>query len=139
MVHALGEIRRILKPNGILLDLRPLENNWSVEVGASANWHTSGRLNALPAALEDDKAALKAMREAEANGWYIKGKEKEFDFFYYWDMPSEMKEFMESEWGDFKKLDENVYRKTNSLWVSAGADARVRVRVKILVACWNKL
>lgn len=139
MVHALDEIRRTLKPNGVLLDLRPVEDNWQVEVVSSTGWQTAGRLSDLPAAVEDDEAAFHAMREAESNGWYVREKEKEFDFFYYWDTPSEMKEFMESEWEDFEKLEENVYRKTSSLWVSAGGDARVRVRVKMLITLWNKL
>lgn len=139
MVHALDEIRRTLKPNGILLDLRPVEDNWQVEVVSSTGWQAAGRLSDLPAAVEDDEAAFHAMREAESNGWYVREKEKGFDFFYYWDTPSEMKEFMESEWDDFEKLEESVYRKTSSLWVSAGGDARVRVRVKMLITLWNKL
>lgn len=139
MVHALDEIRRTLKPNGVLLDLRPVEDNWQVEVVSSTGWQAAGRLSDLPAAVEDDEAAFHAMREAESNGWYVREKEKEFDFFYYWDTPSEMKEFMESEWDDFEKLEESVYRKTSSLWVSAGGDARVRVRVKMLITLWNKL
>lgn len=139
MVHALDEIQRTLKPSGVLLDLRPVEDNWQVEVVSSTGWQAAGRLSDLPAAVEDDEAAFHAMREAESNGWYIKEKEKEFDFFYYWDTPSEMKEFMESEWEDFEKLEESVYRKTSSLWVSAGGDARVRVRVKMLITLWNKL
>lgn len=139
MVHALDEIRRTLKPSGVLLDLRPVEDNWQVEVVSSAGWQAAGRLSDLPAAVEDDEAAFHAMREAESNGWYIKEKEREFDFFYYWDTPLEMKEFMESEWENFEKLEESVYRKTSSLWVSAGGDARVRVRVKMLITLWNKL
>ena len=32
MVHALSEVRRVLSPDGILIDLRPLADNWPVEV-----------------------------------------------------------------------------------------------------------
>ena len=138
MVHALDEIRRTLKPNGILIDLRPVEANWSVEVVSSAGYQVSGRLSDLPAAVEDDEAAFKAMRAAESNGWYSKKEEKEFAFFYYWDTPSEMKEFMEDEWEDFEKLEEDVYKKTSSLWASSNADARVRVRVNMLITKWEK-
>jgi hypothetical protein len=138
MVHALDEIRRTLKPNGILIDLRPVESNWSVEVVSSAGWQVAGRLSDLPAAVEDDEAAFKAMRAAESNGWYSKKEEKEFAFFYYWDTPSEMKDFMEDEWEDFEKLEEEVYKKTSSLWASANADARVRVRVNMLITKWGK-
>ena len=138
MVHALDEIRRTLKPNGILIDLRPVEANWSVEVVSSAGYQVSGRLSDLPAAVADDEAAFNAMRAAESNGWYSKKEEKEFAFFYYWDTPSEMKEFMEDEWEDFEKLEEDVYKKTSSLWASSNADARVRVRVNMLITKWEK-
>ncbi len=146
MVHALNEIHRTLKPNGILIDLRPVEENWSVEVVStsstqrvsSAGWQVSGRLIDQPIGVADDEAAFKAMREVESNGWFIREKEEEFAFFYYWDTPSEMKEFMEEEWEDFEKLDEDVFRRTNSLWASANADARVRVRVKMLITKWQK-
>jgi SAM-dependent methyltransferase len=139
MVHALNEIHRTLKPGGILLDLRPVESNWAVEVTSRAGCQVGGRLEDQPSALADDEAANQAIREAEAHGWYVKEKEEEFDFFYYWDTPSEMKEFIETEWGDFEKLAGAEYRKTASLWVAAGAEAAVRVRVKMLAARWKKI
>ena len=136
MVHALDEIRRTLKPNGILIDLRPMEDNWSVEVNSSTGDQVAGRLNDMPMGVGDDEAAFKAMREVESRRWFIKEKEEQFVFFYYWDTPSEMKEFMESEWQDFEKLEEIVYHTAQSLWSQANADARVRVRVKMLIAKW---
>ena len=138
MVHALDEIRRVLKPHGVLIDLRPVESNWSVEVVSSAGWQAAGRLSDMPAAVADDEAAFNAMRAAESNGWYSKKEEKEFAFFYYWDTPSEMKEFMEEEWEEFEKMEEDVYQKASSLWASANADARVRVRVNMLITIWEK-
>ena len=138
MVHALSEIHRVLKPNGTLLDLRPLEDSWSVEVVSSAGWQASGRLSDMPIGIADDAAANDAMREVESRGWFIQKKIEEFPFFYYWDMPSEMKEFMEDEWEDFEKLEEELYRKTAAMWASSNADARVRVRVKMLIAAWKK-
>ena len=137
MVHALDEIRRTLKPKGILIDLRPVESNWPVEVSSSVGHQVSGRLTDLPTALSDDEAAFKAMQEAESRSWFIKEKEVEFAFFYYWDTPSEMKEFMETEWEDFEKLEEDVFQKTKSLWAIANADARIRVRVKMLITKWG--
>jgi SAM-dependent methyltransferase len=139
MVHALDEIRRTLKPDGVLIDLRPVEENWPVEVNSSTGYQAAGRLIDVPLALTDDEAAFRAMREVESRRWYIKEKEEEFAFFYYWDTPSEMKEFMDEEWGDFEKLEEDVFQKTKSLWALANADARVRVRVKMLITRWRKL
>ena len=139
MVHALDEIRRTLKPNGVLIDIRPVEENWPVEVNASTGYQVAGRLTDLPVAVADDEAAFHAMREAESRRWYIKEKEEEFAFFYYWDTPSEMKEFMDEEWEGFEKLEESVFSAVKSAWTMANADARVRVRVKMLITRWRKL
>lgn len=138
MVHALDEIRRVIKPNGILIDLRPVEANWSVEVFSSVGYQVAGRLSDLPIAVADDEAAYNALREVESRRWFIKEKEEEFAFYYYWDTPSEMKEFMEDEWKDFEKLEQSVYRAAQSLWASANADAQVRVRVKLLITKWKQ-
>jgi SAM-dependent methyltransferase len=138
MVHALSEIERTLKPGGILIDLRPLADHWTVEVSTLADFKTAGYLTDMPVGLADDEAANRAMQEAEARGWFTRKRSEEFSFFYYWDTPSEMKEFMESEWEDFEKMEEDVYRKARSLWASANADARLRVRVKMFITQWEK-
>src|SRR5690242_21956822 len=98
MVHALGEIRRTLKPGGVLLDIRPLESRWPVQIATHGNVTEIGRLIDLPIAIADDEAASKAAREAETRGWFTRAREQEFPFYYYWDTPSEMKEFMDDEW-----------------------------------------
>jgi SAM-dependent methyltransferase len=137
MVHALSEIRRTLKPNGILIDLRPVEDNWTVEVHSAAALKIAGHLNDMPLGQTDDKAAFATMRDVESRGWFTREREEEFAFFYYWDTPSEMKEWMDQEWDDFVKMENDVYRKAQSLWASANADARVRVRVKMLITRWK--
>jgi len=138
MVHALDEIRRTLKPNGILIDLRPVEDNWLVEIASQQEVQVAGCLTDMPVGKADDEAAFRAMSEVESRGWFVKEHEEEFAFFYYWDTPSEMKEFMEQEWEDFEKIEEDVYHAAQSLWSLANADASVRVRVKMLITSWKK-
>lgn len=137
MVHALDEIRRTLKSNGILIDLRPVEDHWSVEVASQQNILTAGQLTDMPIGKADDETAFRAMREVEARGWFTREREEEFSFFYYWDTPSEMKEFMEKEWKDFEKMEDKVYQTAKSLWSTADADAQMRVRVKMLITKWR--
>ena len=137
MVHALSEIRRTLKPNGILLDLRPVGDNWSVEVPSSSGLKVAGRLTDTPIGKADDEAAFAAMRDVESRGWFVNERSEEFAFFYYWDTPSEMKEWIDAEWDDFVKIEEDAYQKTKALWASANADARVRVRVKMSITRWK--
>ena len=138
MVHALDEIRRVLKPNGILIDLRPVEDHWSVEVASIQETKVAGLLTDMPIGKADDEAAFRAMREVESRGWFVREREEEFAFFYYWDTPSEMKEYMEEQWEDFEKLEDNVFQAVRSAWAIANAEARVRVRVKMLITRWGK-
>ena len=138
MVHALDETRRTLKCNGILIDLRPVEGNSLVEVASRQEVKIAGKLIDLPVGQADDQAAFRAMREAESKGWFIKEREDTFDLFYYWDTPSEMKEFIDTEWEDFETMEDDVYRAAQSFWSQANADARVRVRRKMLITRWGK-
>jgi SAM-dependent methyltransferase len=138
MVHALNEIHRVLKQEGTLIDLRPVEDHWVVEVATSSEVRVAGYLTDMPIGIADDAAAFRAMLEVESQGLFKREKEEYFPFFYYWDTPSEMKEFMEAEWEDFEKLETEVYEEAKSLWASANADARPRVRVKMLVTRWAK-
>ncbi|KXK14680.1 MAG: hypothetical protein UZ14_CFX002001105 [Chloroflexi bacterium OLB14] len=139
MVHALEEIYRVLKPNGMLIDLRPIEENWKAEVVTSTNYQTCGSLTALARGVADDEAANQAVGQVERRGLFIKEREEMFSYFYMWDTPSEMKEFMESEWEEFEKMEDDLYRKVGTAWATSNADANVRVRVHILISLWKKL
>jgi len=81
MVHALNEIRRVLAPDGILIDLRPLAANWPIEVATSQDFLEAGRLSDSATGLEDDRAANESMANAEAQKWFIRQREEFFHFF----------------------------------------------------------
>jgi SAM-dependent methyltransferase len=137
MVHALEEVHRVLAPNGILLDIRPLADRWPVEVTARSEFQETGRVNDLAEQLNADAASNEAMGEAERRGWFKRDQEEFFPFFYTWDTPSEMEEYLAEEWTDFAELAEETKRATRSAWAISGADSHVRVRVKILISKWR--
>ena len=138
MVHALTEIQRVLAPDGILIDLRPLADRWQVEVTSSREVKEAGRMNDLGIGLEDDRAANESIAQAEAQGLFISERAEFFPFFYYWDSPNEMKEYMDEEWTDFMTIDEGTWKDIRSTWAIADADARLRVRVKMMITKWKK-
>lgn len=138
MVHALDEIRRVLTPAGRLIDLRPVEDAWPLEIVTAGGYQIAGRLANLPIAAADDEAAFEAMREVERRAWFSKISEKQFSYFYYWDMPSEMEKFMEEEWGSTEQLEEHTQKAVRSAWTIANADARIRLRVRMHLALWEK-
>jgi hypothetical protein len=138
MVHALHEIQRVLAPNGILIDLRPASDHWPVEVVSSKGFQETGRVQDLPIGLADDEASNQSIAQAAEKGWFVKEQEDFFPFFYSWDSPNEMEDYIKNEWEDFIGLENETLHATRSAWAIANADARVRVRMKMLIARWRK-
>ena len=139
MVHALSEIQRVLVPDGILIDMRPLAEQWQIEVVSANEFKETGRVMDLPEQVNGDLAANQAMKEAEARGWFKREQEEFFPFYYSWDTPSEMEEFIADDWADFIDLSEEAKKATRSAWALGNADSRVRVRMKVLMTRWQKL
>lgn len=137
MVHALGEIRRVLVREGALIDLRPVADNWQIEVVSARETRVTGHVTDLPLGLEDDEAANRAVREAEARGWFRRGREAFFPLYYVWDTASEMEKWVDEEWEGFIGLDGEARRATRSAWALGDADSRVRVRAKMSIARWE--
>jgi hypothetical protein len=139
MVHALEESRRVLQPDGILIDIRPLNGQWPIEVTSSRGVKETGLLDDFPEPLHSNRASNEAMKEVEARGWFRQEQEEFFPFFYSWDTPSEMEQFVAEDWSDFVALGDAAKMATRSAWATADADSQIRVRVKILVAKWKVL
>ena len=137
-MHALEEIRRVLVPDGILIDLRPLADNWRVEVVSLREVKRTGRVEDLPVQTDGDLAANEAMQVVEKRSWFKREQDELFPFFYSWDTPSEMEEFVDDDWSDFVGMAEDTRRATRSAWAVADGDSRVRVRVEIWIARWKK-
>jgi len=138
MVHALREIGRVLVAGGTLIDLRPLADRWFVEVLSSGGKQEAGRVTDLPQGLADDAAANGAMAEAERAGLFRRDREELFAFYYSWDSPKEMQEYMDQEWADFCAVDEAEWKQIRSRWAVSDADSRVGVRLKMLITRWLK-
>lgn len=139
MVHALDEIKRTLVPLGLLIDLRPLLGRWPLEVAWGNEFREVGRLTDLPEALSDDEAAEHAIEEAAHQNWFTLEQGERFSLFYSWDTPNDMEQFLHEEWDGFVQLDEEASQAAKSTWAVANADARVRVRVEMIINCWKKV
>lgn len=137
MVHALSEIRRVLMPDGILIDLRPVLDRWQIEVASIRESRGTGRMQDIPVGLADDEAANQSVARAAQDGWFTREQEDFFSFIYSWDSPKEMEAWIEEEWEGFIGLDEETRQATRSAWATADADARVQVKVKMLITRWR--
>jgi hypothetical protein len=137
MVHALNEIRRVLVTDGIMIDLRPVSDRWPIEVISVSAVRGTGHLQDLDPCIRDDEAANRSMARAEQQGWFIRQTEDFFPLIYSWDTPSEMEEWIETEWSDSILLDDESKQATRSAWATADADARVQIKAKMLITRWR--
>ncbi len=139
MVHALSEVRRVLVHEGMLVDMRPLLDRWPAEVAWEGGYEEAGRATDLPEPLADDAAANAAMDALAISGAFRREREETFPLFYYWDTPKEMQEYIEEEWSDVIHLEDMVWSSLRSRWSTAPGDARVRLRLKMLITRYRKL
>ena len=137
MVHALAEVRRILKPDGVLIDIRPLSGTWPIEVASIREVKGTGRVEDFPEPLNADRASNEAMQDVEARGWFSRDRQEFFSYSYSWDTPSDMEEWIADEWQDFVGLGEETKQATRSSWALGDADARVRLQVRMLISRWT--
>lgn len=138
MVHALRELHRVLAPDGILIDLRPLDDRWPVEVTSARAANRVGRLLDTELAIASDEAANRAVGQAALEGCFRREAGEFFAFNYYWDTPNEMQEFIAEEWEDYNGLDEQTMQAARAAWAIGDADSRVRIQMKMLITRWRK-
>ncbi len=138
MVHALNEIHRVLLNGGRLVDLRPLLDTWPIEVSSNVENRQVGHATDLPGPLADDGAANQALAEAEHRGWFLRERHDVFPFFYYWDTPREMQEHIGDTWNDVIQIEDDLWNSLRSSWATANADARVRIRLKMMITGLRK-
>ena len=139
MVHALDEIERVLVPGGLLVDLRPLLDRWPAEVSWTGGFEEAGQATDLEGPRSDDAAANAAMDALAASGQFQQEQQELFPLFYYWDTPKEMREYIDEQWDDVIRIDEDVWREIASMWARASGDARVRLRMQMRITRFRKL
>ena len=91
MVHALQEAQRVLKPDGILVDLRPAHAHRQIGLGAGRAWQP---VAALHERLDADYAADAAVTEAVRRGLFRRELRKRFLLDRVMDSPEELHEFI---------------------------------------------
>ena len=76
MVHALREAHRVLKPDGILIDLRPAPKHRRVGLGEGQRWQLVGVMREK---FDDDLAADHAVTQILREGLFRRETRAEFD------------------------------------------------------------
>ena len=137
-MHALNEILRVLTPAGVLIDLRPVLDEWPLEVSWRDGYREVGRSTDLEEPLQDDAAANASMGGIASTGRLQRERQEFFPLYYYWDTPKEMEEHIAEEWPDVIRVEERAWAELRSAWATANAEARVRLRMQMLITRYQK-
>ena len=141
MVHALEEIRRLLRPGGSLIDIHPFQKAPVTEV------HQRGRvLFAEPRVAydydEDIQQAEQALARCVRRRLFVREHSREFDFFTYGSSVPELREFLkeanafhESSVDDADAAREaEFYDRVEGIMKAAGKGAEVAMHERVRIA-----
>jgi hypothetical protein len=137
MVHALKEIRRVLLPRGWLLDVRPVSANAPLEVVVGNQVWPAGRVDES-AGLPDDHAANEAVRTVVREGWFVRERQAQFDYAWYWDTLDELQIHIAKKWSNSVRLPATVADEAARLLAAGGTGARVRLQLTLTIARYRK-
>src|SRR5512138_3806631 len=91
MVHALEEAHRVLKPGGVLIDLRPAPAHRRLGIGEGRSWRQVGTLHGN---LDDDYAADAAAAEVVRRRLFREERRQRFTVERVMDTVDELRDFL---------------------------------------------
>jgi hypothetical protein len=127
MVHALLQARKLLRPNGALINVHDLPTPHMIEVRSPETAIKAGWLMDK----EDfgsERAALNALAKLAADGEFILEDERDFGFNIYVDGVTELLEWL-AEWWKSAILPDRTIRRLEELLREAGQPAKIVIAV----------
>ena len=131
MVDALCRTRLWLKPDGVLIDLRPADTIPEVIVGSGARADVVGMLTVDDERHERHSAANRALAAVLDRHLFVLEEAREFTFLRYADSAEELREYIAEKWKQTRLGDAARLRAAAALSERPGARLWLRERVAI--------
>ncbi len=138
MVHALKEAWRVLKQEGILIDLRPIAVDTPLLILTRAGWQPAGMPDQSPDRIHDN-ASDRAMRSAVADQMFIKLKQSYFNINYYWNDVDECKADIHNRWKEDILVPDETWQMARSLFTQGDGPRRVRFPFRKKITIYQKM
>jgi hypothetical protein len=138
MVHALQEVRRVLKPGGIVIDLRPICVAVPLFILTSTGWISAGIADRGPERV-DDVAANRAMRIVVRDGSFKKLRLEYFNLNYYWNDLKELKMDLEGRWKGDIVISREIWQHARRLFKNGSGQDRIWIPIRMKIARYQKL
>ena len=143
MVHALEETRRLLKLNGVMVNILPVPEGYFIEV------HHDGRIlfaeRKRETSCEDVLRAEGAIKQVLDRGLFVIDQKDEFDFRTYGSSVSEVRAYWEEQNAyeeepktkDILAREEYLYAQVEEILDELGEGAEVVIRERVRIARLN--
>jgi hypothetical protein len=140
MVHALEETRRLLRPDGVMVNILPVPEGFCIEV------HHDGRIlfaeRKRETLSEDILRAEAAVKQVLDRGLFVVDQEDEFDFRVYGSSVSEVREYLAEQSGyeeepddkDTLAREETLYAQAEEILDQLGEGAEVGIYERVRIA-----
>ena len=140
MVHALEETRRLLKLDGVLINILPVPEGYFIEVHHDGRIHFAERKRETPS--EDILRAEAAIKQALDRGLFVMDRKNEFDFRTYGSSVSEVRAYWEEQNAyeaepkakDILAREEYLYAQVEEILDELGGKAEVVFRERVRIA-----
>jgi len=136
MVHSLTEAQRVLKPNGILIDLRPAHKHRRAGVGDGKDWQMVGVMREN---FDDDIAANRAVRQVVREGLFQQESLIAFDLDRVMDTLHDFHAWLEDFSTDKLPSHEWLYQKCERALKRKRARTKITVRGLMRLGVMRKL
>lgn len=136
MVHALAEARRVLKPGGRLIDLRPTTRNRSVELRLPAATLNVGEIDSS-STFSDHVDANEALDGALTAGAFQLEHDTTFDYLSDLDTLADLRDFK----AGLRRsvMPESIFTRIEALIADEGSDYLIQIRRELLIARYKRL
>lgn len=136
MVHALHEAHRVLKENGILLDVRLAAKHRRAGVGQGEGWREVG---ALREDFGDDRASDRAVRQVLSEGLFRMESRIEFDLDRVMDTLQDFRAWLDDFSTEKLPTYDRLYRKVERARAAEPEGTRITVRGPWKIAVLRKI
>lgn len=137
-MHALEESWRVLRPNGELIDLRPISSEPPVEIVSDRVSKSAGQLDDSRGRV-NDLAADEALDGVVDRGLFEQDGVMQFRFSLYWNSTNDMQAYVEDRWSNSAEIPSAVLRQAEQLTKMAGDPVKARIQRKMHLATYGKM
>ena len=135
MVHALTEAHRVLKPNGILIDMRPAAKHRRAGLGEGKHWRHVG---AMREKFDDDIAADRAVNQMVREGLFHRESQIEFDLDRVMDTLEDFRAWLDDFSTDKLPSHERLYQKVERALAKEPDGTKIAVRGPLKIGVLRK-